>query len=203
MFLSIRHFFVCFCIYGSLSICRSNFPFSLFDCLFVFLCVCYFVYLTVRISVRVSFHSSFCLFVYFCPSVILSVCVCFCVRVTFCAICQCIFPFFNLSVCLSVCLLSVCFCVSDSPSTCQCFFPLFWLAACVCITQLYYIIYLLIEDNHFHSVTYIDFHVSYKLFRIQSVNLSIILWPLLSCLRLFVRVVLSPMSRLRYILMVV
>lgn len=138
-----------FCVPDSPSICQCFFPFvilpvCLFLCVPVILSVClflrarHFLYITVhlsvsvsfhssiclsvyclfvsvcptvRLSVRVSLHSSFCLSAYFCASFILSVRVCFCVRVIFYAW-QSVYLSVNLSILHFVCL-SVRFCVSD------------------------------------------------------------------------------------------
>lgn len=185
LFLRVRHFLY-ITVHLSVSVSfHSSICLSVY-CLFVSVCP------TVRLSVRVSLHSSFCLSAYFCASFILSVRVCFCVRVIFYAW-QSVYLSVNLSilhfVCLSVCSFLcvrhfVCLTIRLSLSVS---FPSNFLSVCfsgwlhLCVSPNYKI-YLLNDDNKFHSVTYIDFHVSNKLFRIQSVNLSIILWSLLSCL---------------------
>ena len=219
LFLAVRHFFVCLSIFSVSLIFYSAF---LSVCLFVsvllsdvyltvYICQCFssFVILSVCLFLCVRHFvclTSFHLSVFF-PFVTLTVCVCFSgARHVLCMTARpSISVSFHFSLCLSVCLfpLSVILCVWQSVYLsvflfCLCFSG--WLHVCLPPN---YKIDLLIDDNHFHSVTYILLYVSYKLFRIQSVNLSVILWSLLNCLFQFVRVIPSPMSRFRYILMVV
>ena len=195
----------CFCPFViSLSVCQfvsvSLIFYSAFLSVCLFLCVCQ-MCTWQSISVSVSLHSSFCPSAYFCASVILSVwrpsiCQCFFFICNF--VCLCLFlrarhvlcmtarpsisVSFHFSLCLSVRLFPcvrhfVCLTVRISVSVS---FALTFLSVCFCgwlhvCLPPNYKIDLLIDDNHFHSVTFIDFNVSNKLFRIQSVNLSVIL----------------------------